>query len=84
MSYLVMTKAQLLQANEVAKKNNWPRHLETIDDEKEIKKLQDKIDRLQKTVDELSEKLYKHIEFIDKTYDGLKNPIDAARKWLRR
>ena len=55
-----------------------------MSNEKEIKKLQDKIDRLQKTVDELSEKLYKHIEFIDKTYDGLKNPINAARKWLRR
>jgi peptidoglycan hydrolase CwlO-like protein len=55
-----------------------------MSNEKEIKKLQDKIDRLQKSVDELSEKLYKHIEFIDKTYDGLKNPIDAARKWLRR
>ena len=52
--------------------------------EKEIKKLQDKIDRLQKSVDELSVKLFKHIEFIDKTYDGLRNPIDAARKWLRK
>tara|TARA_B100000902_G_C26967341_1_gene743502 strand:+ start:362 stop:529 length:168 start_codon:yes stop_codon:yes gene_type:complete len=55
-----------------------------MSNEKEIKKLQDKIDRLQESVDELSKKLYKHIEFIDKTYDGLKNPIDAARKWLRR
>ena len=53
-------------------------------EKEDIKKLQDKIDRLQKSVDELSEVLYKHIEFIDKTYDGLKNPIDAARKWLRR
>ena len=55
-----------------------------MSNEKEIKKLQDKIDRLQKSVDELSEVLYKHIEFIDKTYDGLKNPINAARKWLRK
>ena len=38
MTYLVMSKEQLLQANEVAKKNNWPRHLETTEDEKEIKK----------------------------------------------
>ena len=53
-------------------------------DEKEIKKLNAKIDRLQKTVDDLSEVLYKHIEFIDKTYSGLKNPIEAARKWLRK
>ena len=50
----------------------------------DIKKLQDKIDRLQKSVDKLSESLHKHIEFIDKTYSGLKNPIEAARKWLRK
>ena len=50
----------------------------------EIKKLNDKVDNLQKSVDKLSEKLYKHIKFIDSTYDGLKNPIEAARKWLRK
>ena len=50
----------------------------------EIKKLNNKIDKLQKSVDKLSETLYKHINFIDSTYDGLKNPIEAARKWLRK
>ena len=50
----------------------------------EIKNLNAKIDKLQKSVDKLSEKLYKHIKFIDSTYDGLKNPIEAARKWLRK
>ena len=50
----------------------------------EIKKLNDKVDNLQKSVDKLSETLYKHINFIDSTYDGLKNPIEAARKWLRK
>tara|TARA_B100000424_G_scaffold266076_1_gene256658 strand:+ start:228 stop:395 length:168 start_codon:yes stop_codon:yes gene_type:complete len=50
----------------------------------DIKELNDKIDKLQNTVDELSKRLTKHIEFIDKTYDGLKNPIDAARRWLRK
>ena len=50
----------------------------------EMKKLHEKIDRMQKTIDELNSKLSKHIEFIDKTYAGLKNPIAAARKWLRR
>ena len=35
-------------------------------------------------VDQLSAKLQRHIEFIDRTYDGLKNPIEAARKWLRK
>jgi|TARA_B100000424_G_C22840760_1_gene448667 peptidoglycan hydrolase CwlO-like protein len=50
--------------------------------EKEIEELNKKIDRLQKTVDKLSESLYKHIKFIDSTYENLRNPIDAAKKWL--
>ena len=50
----------------------------------ELKKLNDKIDKLQNTVDKLSQSLYKHIKFIDSTYEGLKNPIEAARKWLRK
>tara|TARA_Y100001938_G_C7880101_1_gene324582 strand:- start:71 stop:238 length:168 start_codon:yes stop_codon:yes gene_type:complete len=50
----------------------------------ELKKLQEKINKLQKTIDDLNVKLSKHIKFIDSTYEGLKNPIEAARKWLRR
>ena len=46
--------------------------------EKNIKKLNDKIDKLQKTIEDLN------IKFIDNTYEGLKNPIEAARKWLRK
>tara|TARA_Y100000592_G_scaffold30950_1_gene49361 strand:- start:11855 stop:12022 length:168 start_codon:yes stop_codon:yes gene_type:complete len=52
--------------------------------EKELKKLHDKIDRLQKTIEDLNIKLSKHIKFIDSTYEGLKNPIEAARRWLRK
>ena len=52
--------------------------------EKEIKKLNEKIDKLQKTIEELNVKLSKHIKFIDSTYEGLNNPIEAARKWLGR
>jgi|TARA_A100001388_G_scaffold166780_1_gene124547 hypothetical protein len=33
---------------------------------------------------ELNKKLSKHIDFIDDTYEGLKNPINAARRWLGR
>jgi peptidoglycan hydrolase CwlO-like protein len=50
----------------------------------ELKKLQEKINKLQKTIDDLNIKLSKHIKFIDSTYEGLKNPIEAARKWLRK
>ena len=52
--------------------------------EKELQKLNEKVDQLTKKVDELTTKLSKHIKFIDSTYDGLKNPIEAARKWLRK
>ncbi|MAI84420.1 MAG: hypothetical protein CMM91_05735 [Rickettsiales bacterium] len=48
----------------------------------EIKKTNKKVDKLQSSIDELDAKLTKHIGFIDKTYDGLRNPIDAAKKWL--
>ena len=65
---------------------------------KELEKLEYKIDKMERTIyriesdtiaitkqlKELSEALYKHINFIDKTYDGLKTPIEAARKFLRR
>jgi len=51
---------------------------------KEIEELNKKVDKLQTTVDKLSQSLYKHIKFIDSTYAGLKNPIEAARKWLRK
>ena len=52
--------------------------------QEDIKKLQVKIEKLQKTVEDLNLKLSKHIKFIDSTYAGLKNPIEAARKWLRK
>ena len=48
----------------------------------EIKKTNKKVDKLQSSIDELNAKLTKHIGFIDKTYDGLRNPIDAARGFL--
>ena len=53
-------------------------------EKEEIKKLNEKIDRLQKSIDELSKTLYRHIKFIDSTYEGLRNPINAAKKWLGR
>ena len=40
--------------------------------------------RIESQLKELNEKLSKHISFIDETYEGLKNPINAARRWLSR
>ena len=51
---------------------------------KEIKELEKKIDKLQETVERLENKLNKHIDFIDDTYEGLRNPIHCPKKWLGR
>ena len=40
--------------------------------------------RIESQLKEHNEKLSKHISFIDETYEGLKNPINAARRWLGR
>tara|TARA_X000000950_G_scaffold39111_1_gene41804 strand:- start:51 stop:227 length:177 start_codon:yes stop_codon:yes gene_type:complete len=52
--------------------------------ESRIEKLELKIDKLQLTLEALDAKLSKHIGFIDDTYEGLKNPINAAKKFLGR
>ena len=45
--------------------------------QKDLKRVEDKLDTLTK-------KLEKHIDFIDKTYDGLKNPIEGVKRFLSR
>ena len=49
-----------------------------------LEKLELKVDKLQLTLDKLTAKLEKHIDFIDNTYEGLRNPINAAKKFLGR
>lgn len=51
---------------------------------KDIELLNVKVDKLQLTIEALDSKLTKHIGFIDKTYEGLRNPIDAAKRFLKR
>jgi len=51
---------------------------------KDIELLNLKVDKLQLTIEQLDAKLTKHIGFIDKTYEGLRNPIDAAKRFLGR
>lgn len=51
-------------------------------DKEKLEMLELKIDKLQATIDRLSTKLEKHIDFIDNTYEGLRNPIDAAKRFL--
>lgn len=50
--------------------------------QKEIEVLTLKVDKLQLTLEALDAKLSKHIGFIDSTYEGLRNPIDAAKRFL--
>ena len=49
-----------------------------------LEKLELKVDKLQLTLEALDAKLTKHIGFIDETYEGLRNPINAAKKFLGR
>ena len=50
----------------------------------EMSKLHTRLDKIEAEVSSLNSTLQRHIEFIDKTYEGLKNPINAARRWLGR
>ena len=51
---------------------------------KDLNKIEAKIDTLQTTIDLLNSKLEKHINFIDDTYEGLKNPLKAASRFFKR
>lgn len=50
--------------------------------EQRLEKIEKKLDKLQLTLDKLEGKLGKHIDFIDETYEGLRNPIKYAKKFL--
>ena len=52
--------------------------------EDKLEKLELKVDKLQLTLEALDARLTKHIGFIDDTYEGLKNPIQAAKRFLGR
>ena len=50
----------------------------------DLKKLEDKIDRLQKSVNKLEKKLCNHIEFIDRVYEPLKVQSQKLKTfWLK-
>ena len=50
----------------------------------EMKKLHKRLDGLEIEISTLKLTLEKHINFIDKTYEGLKNPIEGVKRWLGR
>ena len=52
--------------------------------EKKVEELDKKVEKLQLTLDRIDATLSKHIRFIDETYEGLRNPINAAKRFLGR
>ena len=51
---------------------------------KDLDTLEKKLDDIEIKIDKLSAKFDKHIDFIDDTYEGLKNPIKMATMFFKR
>lgn len=52
--------------------------------EKKVEELDKKVEEIRLTLKKIDATLNKHIGFIDETYEGLKNPINAARRFFGR
>ena len=51
-------------------------------DSEDIKILEEKIDKLQKSVTRLEKNLSNHIEFIDRVYEPLRSPISKIKNFF--
>lgn len=51
---------------------------------RDIDELEARLDTIEEKIDKLSAKFDKHINFIDNTYEGLKNPIQMATRFFKR
>ena len=51
---------------------------------KDLDKLEKKLNNIEIKIDRLSTILDKHINFIDDTYEGLRNPIKMATRFFNR
>ena len=49
-----------------------------------LNQMESKMDQLESKIEELNGELGKHIDFIDDTYEGLKNPIKMATRFFKR
>jgi hypothetical protein len=45
-------------------------------------RLEKRVDVLEEKIDKLTGMIENHIDFIDKTYEGLKNPIRSVTRFL--
>ena len=51
---------------------------------KDMDELEKRLDIIDQKIDKLNNMLEKHINFIDDTYEGLKNPIKIATRFFKR
>ena len=51
---------------------------------RDLDELEVRLDTIEAKIDKLSAKLDKHINFIDDTYEGLKNPIKMATRFFKK
>ena len=51
---------------------------------RDLDELEVRLDTIEEKIDKLSAKFDKHIDFIDNTYEGLKNPIKMATRFFKR
>ncbi len=51
---------------------------------RDLDELEKKLDKIEEKLDKLNDNFEKHIEFIDNTYEGLKNPIKLATRFFKR
>ena len=51
---------------------------------RDIDELEVRLDTIEAKIDKLSTKFDKHIDFIDDTYEGLKNPIKMATRFFKK
>ena len=51
---------------------------------RDIDEVMAKLNNIDDKINKLNEKLEKHIDFIDNTYEGLKNPIKMATRFFKR
>ena len=51
---------------------------------KDMDQLEKRLDIIEQKINKLNSMLEKHINFIDDTYEGLKNPIKLATRFFKR
>ena len=51
---------------------------------RDLDELEVRLDTIEEKIDKLSAKFDKHIDFIDNTYEGLKNPIKMATRFFKK